>query len=84
MAGKSTINNTLHIWHRYLGFFLAGIMAVYAISGIVLIFRDTDFLKQEKIIEKKLSPGLPIEEVGKVIRLRDLKAEAETGKFNFI
>ena len=36
------------VWHRYLGFFLAGIMAVYAVSGVVMIFRNTDFLKQEK------------------------------------
>jgi hypothetical protein len=34
--------------HRYLGFFLVGIMSVYAISGVVLIFRDTDFLKKGK------------------------------------
>lgn len=33
----------MRVYHRYLGFFLAGIMAVYAISGVVLIFRDTDF-----------------------------------------
>ena len=42
---QSNLNTTMRIYHRYLGFFLAGIMAVYAISGIVLIFRDTDFLK---------------------------------------
>ena len=72
------MHNTMRIWHRYLGFFLAGIMAVYALSGIVLIFRDTDFLKQEKIIEKKLAIGLKAEEVGQAIRIRDLKAETET------
>jgi len=79
MAGKATLNNQMRIWHRYLGFFLAGIMLIYAISGIVLIFRDTDFLKQEKIIEKKLDANLPLEEVGKVIRLRDLKLKSENG-----
>jgi len=78
MAGKVTTHNRMRIWHRYLGFFLAGIMAIYALSGIVLIFRDTDFLKQEKIIEKKLGPGLKGEEVGQAIRIRDLKAENET------
>ena len=34
---------TMRILHRYLGFFLAGIMAVYALSCTVMIFRDTDF-----------------------------------------
>jgi len=79
MATKATMSNRMRIWHRYLGFFLAGIMAVYAISGMELIFRDTDFLKQSKTIENKLSPGLPIEEVGKLTKLRDLKAKSENG-----
>ena len=78
MAGKVTIHKRMRIWHRYLGFFLAGIMAVYALSGIVLIFRDTDFLKQEKQIEKSIASGLKAEAVGQAIRLRDLKAETET------
>ena len=78
MAGKVTTHNRMRIWHRYLGFFLAGIMAVYALSGIVLIFRDTDFLKQEKQIAKSLAPGLKAEAVGQAIRIRDLKAETET------
>lgn len=68
----------MRIWHRYLGFFLAGIMAVYAISGTVLIFRDTDFLKIEKTEVKKLSPNLSAEDVGKAIRIRDLKAQSDS------
>jgi uncharacterized iron-regulated membrane protein len=79
MASKSTISNRMRIWHRYLGFFLAGIMAVYAISGVVLIFRNTDFLKYNKTTEKKLQQNLSIEEVGKLIKLRDLKATSENG-----
>lgn len=79
MAGKATMSNTMRIWHRYLGFFLAGIMTVYALSGIVLIFRDTNFLKQEKLEVKTLAPGLAIDSVGRALRLRDLKAEKEQG-----
>lgn len=78
MAVKATMHNTMRIWHRYLGFFLAGIMAVYSLSGIVLIFRDTDFLKQEKQIEKKLEAGLNAEKLGQAIRIRNLRAETET------
>jgi hypothetical protein len=62
------------------GFFLAGIMAVYAISGVVMIFRDTDFLKREMQIEKKLAPGLKVDELGQAIRIRNLKAESETNE----
>src|SRR6186713_236635 len=78
MSTRPTVNNTMRIYHRYLGFFLAGIMAVYAISGVVMIFRDTDFLKREKQIKKKLAPGLKAEELGQAIRIRNLKAESET------
>lgn len=73
------VNSSMRIWHRYLGYFLAGIMAVYAFSGLVLIFRDTDFLKQEKVIEKKLAPALSAEDLGKAIRIRDLKIKSENG-----
>lgn len=79
MATRSTTSNRMRVYHRYLGFFLAGIMAVYAISGIVLIFRDTDFLKRESLVDKKLAPGLSAEDLGKAIRIKDLKIETENG-----
>lgn len=80
MAGRTTMHNTMRIWHRYLGFFLAGIMAVYSLSGIILIFRDTDFLKQEKQIEKKLEVGMNAEKLGQAIRIRNLKSVSETNE----
>ncbi len=79
MSTRSTLHNNMRIWHRYLGFFLAGIMAVYALSGIVLIFRDTNFLKQKKTITKQLLPDLSPEELGKAIKIRDLKTESVQG-----
>ena len=75
----ATLHKTMRIWHRYLGFFLAGIMAVYALSGVVMIFRNTDFLKKEQTISKTLKAGLSAEELGKEIRIRDLKIESQDG-----
>jgi hypothetical protein len=69
----------MRVYHRYLGYFLAGIMAVYSISGMILIFRDTDFLKVDKVIERQLSAGMKSEEVGKELRIRDFKIEKEEG-----
>lgn len=66
----------MRIYHRYLGYFLAGIMTVYAISGIVLIFRDTDFLKSDRQVEKKLEPNLKPEDLGKALRIKDFKIES--------
>ena len=79
MAGKSTMSNTMRTYHRYLGYFLAGIMSVYSISGIVMIFRDTDFLKKEKKVEQKLSPNLNEKELGEALRMRNLKIMSQNG-----
>ena len=79
MSSKPTTHNRMRIYHRYLGFFLAGIMAMYAISGTILIFRDTDFLKREKLVKEQLKPGLTADELGKAIRKRDLKIDSVSG-----
>lgn len=79
MSSKATVHNSMRVYHRYLGFFLAGIMAIYSISGIILIFRDTDFLKKESLVNEQLKPGLSAEELGKAIRIRDLKVDAVNG-----
>ena len=75
MNNKKTTNLKFRIYHRYLGNFLAGIMAVYAISGIVLIFRDTDFLKKERIIEKTIAVNLNKKELGQELRIKNLTIE---------
>lgn len=71
---------SMRILHRYLGFFLAGIMAVYAISGIVLIFRETDFLKTEKTEEVTIAPHVKNELLGKELGIRKYQFEREEGK----
>lgn len=74
---KINLNAKMRVYHRYLGFFLAGIMAVYAVSGIMLILRDTDFLKSEKQIEKTFPSDFKTQELGKALHIRDLKIEKE-------
>jgi hypothetical protein len=73
----------MRVIHRYLGFFLVGIMAVYALSGIVLIFRDTDFLKNEKQLTAQINPNATPDELGKAIKIRDLKIDKEEGNIQF-
>jgi hypothetical protein len=67
----------MRVIHRYLGFFLAGIMAMYALSGTVLIFRNTDFLKQTKTVEKQLDANLAAEQLGEQLRMRGFSATGE-------
>ena len=63
----------MRLYHRYLGFFLAGIMMVYALSGTVLIFRNTDFLKKDVQKERKFEPGTDIAKVGKALRIKNFE-----------
>ena len=74
---------TMRVIHRYLGFFLVGVMAVYASSGIVLIFRDTDFLKQEKQVTKEIKPNAEGNELGQLLGIRQLKIEREEGSLAY-
>jgi hypothetical protein len=68
------------VWHRYLGFFLAGIMAVYAISGVVLIFRNTDFLKHDVVQQRQLAAGLDPAEVGELLLIKNFSVERTEGQ----
>lgn len=69
----------MRIIHRYLGFFLAGVMAMYALSGTVLIFRSTDFLKQEKVVERQLDENLQSSMLEEKLRIRGFKIISEDG-----
>lgn len=77
---RKTTGLYMRILHRYLGFFFAGVMAMYAISGIVLVFRDTDFLKSELQFQKELTPGLKAESLGKTLKRKGYKVEKEDGQ----
>ncbi len=70
---SQTLRNNMRTIHRYLGFFLAGIMAVYALSGMVLVFRNTDFLKQEIHYEKTVAAGIQPAKLGSALGVKGLK-----------
>nr|WP_320022199.1 hypothetical protein [uncultured Draconibacterium sp.] len=69
----SKIVSRFRVYHRYLGFFLAGIMTIYALSGTIMIFRTTDFLKQDKIKEREIGANIPAEELGPKLFIRNLQ-----------
>jgi hypothetical protein len=69
----------MRITHRYLGYFLAGIMAVYAVSGVLLVYRDTDFLKKEKKYEKTIGKNLSEKELGKELKIKNFEVEKTEG-----
>ncbi len=69
----------MRIYHRYLGFFLAGIMAVYSLSGIILIFRETPFLKKDVHQVVQLKHHLEGEELGKALKIKGFKEDKING-----
>lgn len=89
---SQNISLKARIWHRYLGFFLAGIMAVYAISGVVLIYRETDFLKRNIEFNKQIETNISKNELGRKLKIKNLKITHEkegvyyfdTGNYNTV
>ncbi len=59
--------------HRDLGYLMIGLTLIYALSGIVLIYRDTDFMKTEKQLAKTVKPGLSGDELAGELKIRGLK-----------
>lgn len=81
---KRSVSYYMRALHRDIGFFVVGLIAVYSLSGMVLVYRDTDFLTRNVQIEKELSPGLDADELGKVLRIKGfkvLKTEGDTVSF---
>ncbi len=68
---------TIRILHRYVGFFLVGIMSMYAISGIVLTYRNSDIFKVKKHIEVTLDQDLSGDELARALRIRHLNIDKE-------
>lgn len=74
----------MRVVHRYLGYFMAGIMTVYALSGILLVYRDTDLLKKEKHYDMVIAKNLSEKELGKELKIKGLEAEkVENGMIHF-
>ncbi|MBU2549753.1 MAG: PepSY domain-containing protein [Proteobacteria bacterium] len=76
----SSLNKQMRTWHRYIGFFVVGLTVVYSISGVLLIFRDTDFLMSETHVQEKLAPNMSAIELGMTLHTRTFKVLNETDK----
>ncbi|MEG1616518.1 MAG: hypothetical protein RR202_01690 [Bacteroidales bacterium] len=79
------VRHYMRALHRDLGFFAIGLTLIYALSGILLMFRGTDFLKKETTIEKTLSSdmkGQQLQEALKLRRFKVLKEDANTIVFS--
>jgi hypothetical protein len=74
---KKSIYRWMRVLHRDIGFFVIGLTVIYCISGIMLTYRDTGFLKSETAIEKTIDSGLRANQLGKVLKLRGIEVLSE-------
>lgn len=77
---NNSINYYMRVLHRDIGFFILGLIVIYSISGIVLTFRDTNFLKTERQVEQQLEPNLQANELGEVLQMRRFIVENENAE----
>ncbi|MDD3108768.1 MAG: hypothetical protein PHV49_06125 [Alistipes sp.] len=73
---KTNWNLILRKVHRYVGFLMVGVFLVYGISGIVLLYRNTDLLKRPVTTTQNLDPKLSPEALGSALRLKNFKVTA--------
>ncbi|HOD83895.1 MAG: hypothetical protein BWX88_02417 [Planctomycetes bacterium ADurb.Bin126] len=74
-----TLRHYMRVLHRDIGFFIAGLMVVYAVSGVILIYRDHAFLNRDVRIEKKLPPHIPSAQLGEALRIKGLATTKTEG-----
>jgi hypothetical protein len=59
--------------HNKIGFFISGLVIIYALSGLVQTYRDTNFLKHAVVQEKQLPASLTEAQLGSNLKMRDFK-----------
>lgn len=73
----------MRVGHRYIGYFMAGIMLIYAFSGMLLVFRDTDFLKNQQDRHAQLAPNLNDQQLAKALKQRAIEVQKQEGDVMF-
>lgn len=71
--------------HRDIGFFVVGLTIIYSVSGIVLVYRTTDFLKVDTTVARRLPEKMDSDAVAKALKVREIKvvkAEGDVLYFN--
>ncbi len=80
---KKTLQAYIRMLHRNIGFFVIGLTIIYSLSGIVLVYRTTDFLKQDAWVQKTISKNITSAELSKTLKVREIKIEKSEGDIVF-
>ncbi|MGK0291130.1 MAG: hypothetical protein ACI86H_002597 [bacterium] len=74
MSTKKSIHTYMRSLHRDIGFLIIGLTLIYSISGILFIYRETDFLKQEQFLKRIISKNLKAHELGRALHNKKIRA----------
>lgn len=83
MENKKTLAQMMRILHRNVGYYLIGFVLIYSLSGILLIYRDTNFLKKEISIEKTLPTDTDPQKLGELLKIRNFNISKEENNLVF-
>lgn len=69
----------MRILHRDIGFLMIGLTLVFSLSGILLVYRQTDLLKSDTVVTRTEASGLAAEDLARTLRLRKIKVDSDDG-----
>ena len=79
-ASKRNFRWYMRFLHNKVGFFIAGLVIIYALSGLLQTYRDTNLLKHDVVHEMQLAPHLTEAQLGPKLRMRDFKITRTQGE----
>ena len=82
---KKTLLEYMRTLHRNIGFFVIGLTIIYSLSGIVLVYRTTDFLKQDTLVQKTIAKNMDPVALAQVLRVKEInvaKIEGDAVSFH--
>jgi len=83
---KRSVTKIMRALHRDIGFLMVGLTIVYCVSGIVLVYRDTDLFTIDKHYIETIEANMEASELGSALQLRRLRVQhevADTIYFNY-
>lgn len=73
MGTSGNLHRYMRSIHHYVGYLTLGFAIVYALSGITMVYRNTDFLKVERTHATSIAVMLTPERLKAELKLRDMK-----------
>ena len=65
-----SVNKIMRALHRDIGFLIIGLTIIYCFSGVVLIFRNTSFLKSKVNVETQLKSDIKAADLGAALKFK--------------